>query len=107
MNGNEETIPYTEPGLGRFSIRHQDNKVQFEADFGLSVSSDGKWYGSIQVPARYSDGVQGLCGNFDGIRENDYTLCNGTIVSRDDDAWLVKDALISSCWQVDDVRHPE
>ena len=56
-------------------------------DFGLEVAFDGSDAVTVVVPSSYSDNMCGLCGNYNGGTEDDWTVgprcpaLEGTIVS--------------------------
>ena len=43
------------------------------SDFGLSVSY-GSYRATVIAPIPYANNVCGLCGDWDGIKNNDYTI---------------------------------
>uniref|UniRef100_H9GQ52 Zonadhesin n=1 Tax=Anolis carolinensis TaxID=28377 RepID=H9GQ52_ANOCA len=47
-------------------------------DFGLTVSFDGRDFAEITLPSTYQNRVGGLCGNYDGRRNNEYMRPDGT-----------------------------
>ncbi|XP_063297781.1 uncharacterized protein LOC134586215 [Pelobates fuscus] len=74
-----KTVPPSQPHDG-IKIYQKPSRIYLETDFGLSVSFDGAENGEITVPSTYRDVLQGLCGNYDGINSNDFTLPGGTTV---------------------------
>ncbi|XP_037402677.1 IgGFc-binding protein [Pygocentrus nattereri] len=57
--------------------------VVLETVFGLQVTFD--WIGRLQVslPSVYGGAVCGLCGNYNGSSQDDFTMPNGTIAPND------------------------
>uniref|UniRef100_A0A3P9PEC7 VWFD domain-containing protein n=1 Tax=Poecilia reticulata TaxID=8081 RepID=A0A3P9PEC7_POERE len=51
------------------------------SDIGLTVIWDRKTYFVIQLESQFMGEVCGLCGNFDGNGENDFTTRSGLVVS--------------------------
>ncbi|XP_061619132.1 LOW QUALITY PROTEIN: zonadhesin, like [Phyllopteryx taeniolatus] len=94
VNG-ESVSPPLSPAEGLL-ITMNSRQVQLTADFGLTVRFDGRSRGEIILPSTYKDAVGGLCGNYDGIRGNEYTKPDGTVV-RDlnafGESWRVSDRL--------------
>jgi hypothetical protein len=54
-------------------------RSQYKTWFGLEVDHSGL-DASIKIPAYYTGKVEGLCGNFDFDRTNDYQLRDGTVL---------------------------
>ncbi|XP_019732999.1 zonadhesin, like [Hippocampus comes] len=75
-------------------ITMNSRQVQLTTDFGLTVRFDGRSRGEIILPSTYKNAVRGLCGNYDGIRTNDYMKPDGTVI-RDlnafGESWRVSD----------------
>jgi hypothetical protein len=58
--------------------------VRFEQPaYGLVVVFD-TWKVKVTVPIQFAGKLNGLCGNFDGIPENDLTTADGVLISSDD-----------------------
>ncbi|XP_061525695.1 zonadhesin, like [Phycodurus eques] len=94
VNG-ESVSPPLSPAEGLF-ITMNSRQVQLTADFGLTVRFDGRSRGEIILPSTYKDAVGGLCGNYDGIRGNEYTKPDGTVVgdlNAFGESWRVSDRL--------------
>ena len=49
----------------------------------------------IRLPQWYSEKVEGLCGNFDQEKENDWFLRNGTVLPYSDNSFLQVEAELS------------
>ncbi|XP_060137932.1 zonadhesin [Zootoca vivipara] len=70
VNGVMVTTPYS-PRDG-LQITQRGRTICVETDFGLSVYFDGQDFGEIVLPSTYRNHVGGLCGNYDGQRNNEY-----------------------------------
>lgn len=57
--------------------------VIVSTNFGLEVSYDTNHLVRIRVPYTYHNATCGLCGNFNGIRQDDFRTPQGEIVSSD------------------------
>ena len=78
MNGTSVQVPYTTPD---WSIKYDGQNVRYQALFGLSVTFDGQWSITVNVPTTlYVGEMCGMCGNNDNNAENDLTMANGTYV---------------------------
>ncbi|XP_072530492.1 alpha-tectorin-like [Salminus brasiliensis] len=65
---------------GRVSVYSSGQNTFITTDFGLSVSYDGSWVVRITVPANYSGATCGLCGNFNGQKNDDFRIRSGALV---------------------------
>jgi alpha-tectorin len=74
-----------------------------EKELEVVVESDGEWITIIKLPPEYKTNVKGLCGNFNGIKDDDLTTCDGTDVTDEEHKY----SLIGSSCQVDDPSDPE
>ncbi|XP_061564630.1 alpha-tectorin-like [Cololabis saira] len=93
---------------GNLSIFASGFETFVRADFGLSVTYNGRGRVSISVPSNYRGKLCGLCGNFNGNQSDEFLIPNGSIVTAPDDfgaAWKVpgnyscSDGCGSSCPQ--------
>ena len=62
-------LPFTEPGI--FAINKGGFSVTLKTAFGLKVIWDGDSYLEVIVPPSYKNHMCGLCGNYNGIRNDD------------------------------------
>ncbi|KAA0724935.1 Alpha-tectorin Precursor [Triplophysa tibetana] len=63
---------------GRVSVYSTGSNTLVSTDFGLSVTY-GFWAVNIIVPADYRGITCGLCGNFNGHREDDFMTLSGSL----------------------------
>ncbi|XP_056153584.1 alpha-tectorin-like [Lampris incognitus] len=77
---------------GRVSIYSSGLRTFVNTDFGLSVSYDGWSTVSIVVPSNYSGKTCGLCGNFNGNRNDDFVTPSG--------AQAASPSLFGNAWKV-------
>ncbi|XP_028332624.1 alpha-tectorin isoform X2 [Gouania willdenowi] len=112
VNGITQNVPILLNG-GNMSIYASGPRVFVSTGFGLSVTYDGRSTMSISVPASYREKTCGLCGNFNGNRNDDFSTPSGTTVMTPDEfgrAWKVEgnytcsDGCGSSCPQCVDER---
>ena len=98
MNGETRNLPVLLDG-GRVSVYANGLHTFVKTDFGLTVSYDGRWVLDITVPSNYSGATCGLCGNFNGIQGDDFTVQEGSsgsvALSASDfgDYWKVDDGM--------------
>ncbi|XP_008303994.1 zonadhesin, like, partial [Stegastes partitus] len=92
VNG-ERVAPPLSPVDG-LSITENSKQVQLTTAFGLTVRFDGKSRGEIILPGTYENAVRGLCGNYDGNKNNEYMKPDGTVIRDLEDfgeSWRVSD----------------
>ncbi|XP_063159000.1 zonadhesin-like [Candoia aspera] len=77
VNGVMVTPPYS-PRDG-LQITQRGRSLFVQTSFGLSVSFDGKNAAEIVLPSTYQKHVGGLCGNYDGQRNNEYMKPDGKL----------------------------
>ncbi|XP_024242959.2 alpha-tectorin isoform X1 [Oncorhynchus tshawytscha] len=80
IDGVTSNLPILLHG-GRVSIYASGLRTFVNSDFGLRVSYDGSSVVSISVPSNYSGMTCGLCGNFNGNRNDDFLTPSGTLAS--------------------------
>nr|XP_025045216.1 zonadhesin [Pelodiscus sinensis] len=74
-------------------VTQKGRSLFLQTDFGLSVSFNGRDHSEIVLPTTYQSYVGGLCGNFDGRRDNEYTKPDGTRTRRPTEfgeSWAVR-----------------
>ena len=83
MNGtllSAGDFPYTQDP--RYTIT-RTNIVRLTVDFGLTVKSNGWYRVSVLITDHYKDQIEGICGNYDDNKQNDW-LQNADIYKVDD-----------------------
>ncbi|XP_072349292.1 zonadhesin-like [Scyliorhinus torazame] len=61
-------------------IYQRSRAIHLETDFGLTINFDGHSNAVITLPSTYQSHVRGLCGNYDGRRNNEFMKPDGTVV---------------------------
>lgn len=80
VNGIKIKLPYLVKE--EFKIkRFEDDLIIVETDIGVKVLWDGRSYLQVQVPVKYKNKLNGLCGNFNGISRDDLTTRRGINVT--------------------------
>ncbi|XP_026018809.1 alpha-tectorin-like [Astatotilapia calliptera] len=82
VNGNFASTPFSLSN-GTVQVYESGFSVFVSTDFGLVVSYDTNHYVQISLPYAYQNGTCGLCGNFNGIRRDDFQTRDGEVVSSD------------------------
>ncbi|XP_071022377.1 IgGFc-binding protein-like [Oncorhynchus clarkii lewisi] len=83
VNGKQVSLPHSPSPLISLSLAGQ--YVTLQTPFGLKVRWDGNHYAQISVPSSYSDKMCGLCGDYDGNPNNDFTKPDGSQVTTSKD----------------------
>ncbi|XDV18482.1 hypothetical protein PO909_024166, partial [Leuciscus waleckii] len=76
VNGLRVSLPHSPSPLISLSLAGQ--YVILTTSFGLEVKWDGNHYAKISVPSSYYDQMCGLCGDYDGNPNNDFTKPDGS-----------------------------
>uniref|UniRef100_A0A671TTV8 VWFD domain-containing protein n=1 Tax=Sparus aurata TaxID=8175 RepID=A0A671TTV8_SPAAU len=84
VNGNFAATPFY-LNNGTVQVYESGFSVIVSTVFGLEVSYDTNHYVRISVPHTYQNATCGLCGNFNGIRQDDFRTRQGEVVSSDVD----------------------
>ncbi|XP_065327650.1 alpha-tectorin-like [Pelmatolapia mariae] len=82
VNGNFASTPFFLSN-GTVQVYESGFSVFVSTDFGLVVSYDTNHYVQISLPYNYQNATCGLCGNFNGIRRDDFQTRDGEVVSSD------------------------
>ena len=93
------------PGVqyATFRIENEGKFVTFKADFGLIAKFDGNSYAYVDVPVSYKSQLQGICGDCDGNKKNDFMTKEGKDVSKERAKYL----LVGNSYQVNDPSDPK
>ncbi|XP_040269674.1 IgGFc-binding protein-like [Bufo bufo] len=70
VNGVNVRLPVTLLS-GYIRAESQGQRITINTNFGFSVRSDLRSFLCITVPSNYKDGTCGLCGNYNGLAEDD------------------------------------
>uniref|UniRef100_A0A673IJP0 VWFD domain-containing protein n=1 Tax=Sinocyclocheilus rhinocerous TaxID=307959 RepID=A0A673IJP0_9TELE len=79
---------------GRVSVYSTGQFIYVSTDYGFGVSYGGSWELNIVVPADYNGVVCGICGNFNGLPEDDFLTPSGDLAPSADQfgaEWMVED----------------
>ncbi|XP_015254741.1 PREDICTED: zonadhesin-like [Cyprinodon variegatus] len=98
VNGRRVALPHSPSPLISISLAGQ--YVTLETPFGLRVRWDGNHYAQISVPSSYYDQMCGLCGDYDGNPDNDFTKPDGSLVGNVNDfgnSWQTEEDEDDSC----------
>ncbi|KAM8927862.1 IgGFc-binding protein-like [Pelodytes ibericus] len=94
LNGVLTNLPYVVDN-GKLSIFKEGFSGIVQTSFGLRVSFNWESHISVTVPSSYAGAVCGLCGNFDGNKNNEFTMKNNQVTA--------KPLLFSNSWKVGNV----
>ncbi|XP_051755695.1 zonadhesin, like isoform X34 [Ctenopharyngodon idella] len=98
VNGLRVSLPHFPSPLISLSLAGQ--YVILTTPFGLKVQWDGNHYAKISVPSSYYDQMCGLCGDYDGNPNNDFTKPDGSQVdssSQFGDSWQTDEDEDATC----------
>ncbi|XP_073330761.1 zonadhesin, like [Pagrus major] len=98
VNGLRVALPHSPSPLISLSLAGQ--YITLQTPFGLRVRWDGNHYAQISVPSSYYDQMCGLCGDYDGTPDNDFTKPDGTLVGNVNDfcnSWQTEEDEDDSC----------
>ncbi|XP_055358421.1 zonadhesin, like [Betta splendens] len=98
VNGLRVALPHSPSPLMSLSLAGQ--YITLQTTFGLRVRWDGNHYAQITVPSSYHDQMCGLCGDYDGNPNNDFTKPDGSLVANVNDfgnSWQTKEDEDESC----------
>ncbi|KAM8881606.1 zonadhesin, like [Synchiropus picturatus] len=98
VNGRRVSLPHSPSPLMTLSLAGQ--YVTLETTFGLRVRWDGNHYAQISLPSSYFNQTCGLCGDYDGSPNNDFTKPDGTLVNNVNDfgnSWQTEEDEDESC----------
>ncbi|XP_047450650.1 IgGFc-binding protein-like isoform X2 [Mugil cephalus] len=98
VNGLRVALPHSPSPLISLSLVGQF--VTLHTPFGLQVRWDGNHYAQISVPNSYSGQMCGLCGDYNGRPENDFTKPDGNLTGQVNDfgnSWQTEEDEDESC----------
>lgn len=91
INGQLTNLPY-KVGLDHIIIYQKGWDTVFQADFGLMVTFSWHSHLTVTLPTTYQGALSGLCGNFNGNKQDDTTLIS--------DGQVTKLTVFSQLWKV-------
>ncbi|XP_053307563.1 IgGFc-binding protein [Spea bombifrons] len=94
LNGILTNLPYVVDN-GKLSIYKQGFHAIVQTSFGLRVTFNWESYISVTVPSTYAGALCGLCGNFDGKTDNEFTMKNNQVTT--------KPVIFGNSWKVQNV----
>ena len=74
INGQYIRLPFLYDSI---DIRKSARYVYVYTEDGITVKWDGDSYIDISMPKKFMNRVCGLCGNYNGVASDDFTLPNG------------------------------
>ncbi|CAH2318264.1 c-binding -like [Pelobates cultripes] len=77
---------------GGISVNQEGKNVILQTDFGLQVLYDTASFVSLSLPSSYFANLEGLCGNFNGLQQDDFRLPDNTVTDNVDifgESWKV------------------
>ncbi|XP_067322389.1 IgGFc-binding protein-like [Anolis sagrei] len=98
VNKVRMTLPVYWPD-GSFHVERSGRYVRLETVSGLSVSYDTDHTVQIKLPTDYSKQTCGMCGNFNGRRQDDQMMPNGQQASSSTE--------LGNSWQVPNAEYDE
>ncbi|CAI9601661.1 unnamed protein product [Staurois parvus] len=78
---------------GSLTVKQSGRYVVLETDFHLAVSYDTDHTVDVKIPTTYFSKICGMCGNFNGILQDDYLMPNGQLAQNSiqlGDSWKVE-----------------
>ncbi|XP_051874623.1 zonadhesin-like [Pristis pectinata] len=90
LNGERVNLPVSVMDL--LVVRMSGAYVSLETDFGLLVRFDGIHHVDVSVPSTYSGLLCGICGNYNGDRNDDIMMPNGSLAADSN--------MLGESWQV-------
>ncbi|ETE64589.1 IgGFc-binding protein, partial [Ophiophagus hannah] len=79
---------------GIVSLYHRGNQLVIETQFGLKVYYDWNYYLVVKVTAAFQSQICGLCGNYNGDPNDDFTTPSGSLAANAVElgkSWKVED----------------
>ena len=79
-NGTHSSFLVNEMRNDEFTMVNYGNRIEVTTWFGVHVEYAARdWTVDVHVPECYSDVLDGLCGNYNGDRNDEWTDRNGTL----------------------------
>ncbi|XP_078495955.1 IgGFc-binding protein-like [Ciona intestinalis] len=75
-------LPFSHPSSG-VNIKFSGRFVVLTTSFQMKIIYDGKSYLTVRMPSTYSGIVEGLCGNYNGNPDDDFTRRGTRIILTD------------------------
>uniref|UniRef100_H3A4Z5 Tectorin alpha n=1 Tax=Latimeria chalumnae TaxID=7897 RepID=H3A4Z5_LATCH len=99
VDGSRYNLPVSFES-GKIRIHRSGSSAVVQTDFGITVSYD--WYHlvTLRVPGTYQGLLCGLCGNFNGDTQDEFTTPNNTLVNNAvafGNSWLEESSSASLC----------
>ncbi|KAK1797051.1 hypothetical protein P4O66_008443, partial [Electrophorus voltai] len=91
VNGRRVALPHSPSPLISLTLAGQ--YVILTTPFGLEVRWDGNHYAKMTVPSTYFEQMCGLCGDYNGNPNNDFTKPDGSLTGSSDQ--------FGNSWQTD------
>ncbi len=79
VGGRKVTLPHEQPGA--FAVIKGGQSLTLKTTFGIKVIWDGDSYLEISVPPVFKNRMCGLCGNYNGIENDDMVGKDGILYS--------------------------
>lgn len=80
VNGVFQALPFTFSD-GNIRVYQHGTKVLIEAHFGLTVAYDLVYHVTVTIPGTYQGQMEGLCGNYNGRKDDEFLLPDGKVAS--------------------------
>ncbi|KAG8570025.1 hypothetical protein GDO81_014652 [Engystomops pustulosus] len=87
VNGELNSLPLVLDN-GNILVNQEGSNVILQTDFGLKVLDDAVYHVILVVPSTYHGKLGGLCGNYNGDRNDDFQLPNKEVVKNVNDFGL-------------------
>ncbi|KAM4652255.1 IgGFc-binding protein-like [Discoglossus pictus] len=78
VNGERYNLPYND---GYIWANQEGSNLILHSNFGLKILNGHSYYTSVWVPSSFAGKTQGLCGNYNKDKSDDFHLPNGSIIT--------------------------
>ena len=92
VNGKRINIPYYYFEGVAFHLRRHGHSLQLRTNFGIGLFWEGNNFLEIAIKSTLKNKLSGLCGNYNGVKSDDFTGKDGVIYmdeNRFGDSWRV------------------